>query len=48
MDQASGSVVLSWHGHRDTSRCFAIGQIGITVSPNVKSIFFIMFLFAVG
>jgi putative transport protein len=25
-----------------------IGQLGITVSPNVKSIFFIMFLFAVG
>jgi len=25
-----------------------IGQIGITVSPNVKSIFFLMFLFAVG
>ncbi len=25
-----------------------IGQLGIVVSPNVKSIFFIMFLFAVG
>ena len=25
-----------------------IGQLGITVSPNVKSMFFIMFLFAVG
>lgn len=25
-----------------------IGQLGITVSPNVKSIFFLMFLFAVG
>src|SRR5512144_1362733 len=25
-----------------------IGQIGITISPNVKSIFFLMFLFAVG
>jgi len=25
-----------------------IGQLGITVSPNVKSIFFIMFLFAIG
>lgn len=26
----------------------AIGQLGITVSPNVKSVFFLMFLFAVG
>jgi putative transport protein len=26
----------------------AIGQIGITISPHVKSIFFLMFLFAVG
>jgi putative transport protein len=26
----------------------AIGQLGITISPNVKSIFFLMFLFAVG
>jgi putative transport protein len=26
----------------------AIGQLGITISPNVKSAFFIMFLFAVG
>jgi len=25
-----------------------IGQIGITISPNVKSVFFLMFLFAVG
>src|SRR4051812_36430858 len=25
-----------------------IGQLGITVSPNVKSTFFLMFLFAVG
>jgi putative transport protein len=25
-----------------------IGQLGITISPNVKSIFFLMFLFAVG
>jgi putative transport protein len=25
-----------------------IGQLGITVSPNVKSVFFLMFLFAVG
>lgn len=25
-----------------------IGQIGITISPNVKSVFFIMFLFAIG
>ena len=26
----------------------AIGQLGITISPNVKSVFFLMFLFAVG
>src|SRR5579862_4010371 len=26
----------------------AIGQIGITISPNVKSVFFLLFLFAVG
>jgi putative transport protein len=26
----------------------AIGQMGITISPNVKSVFFLMFLFAVG
>lgn len=26
----------------------AIGQLGITVSPNVKSVFFLLFLFAVG
>ena len=26
----------------------AIGQIGITISPNVKAVFFIMFLFAIG
>src|SRR6266850_1466757 len=25
-----------------------IGQMGITISPNVKSVFFLMFLFAVG
>src|SRR5512139_1986291 len=25
-----------------------IGQIGITISPHVKSVFFLMFLFAVG
>src|SRR6187431_3180958 len=25
-----------------------IGQLGITISPNVKSVFFLMFLFAVG
>ena len=25
-----------------------IGQLGITVSPNVKAVFFLMFLFAVG
>src|ERR1700753_1363158 len=26
----------------------AIGQLGIVISPNVKSVFFLMFLFAVG
>jgi putative transport protein len=26
----------------------AIGQLGITISPNVKAVFFLMFLFAVG
>jgi putative transport protein len=26
----------------------AIGQLGITISPNVKSVFFLLFLFAVG
>ena len=26
----------------------AVGQLGITISPNVKSVFFLMFLFAVG
>ena len=26
----------------------AIGQLGITISPNVKSVFFLMFLFAIG
>src|SRR3984957_3480940 len=26
----------------------AIGQLGISISPNVKSVFFLMFLFAVG
>jgi putative transport protein len=26
----------------------AIGQLGLTISPNVKSVFFLMFLFAVG
>src|ERR1044072_7174499 len=25
-----------------------IGQLGITISPNVKAVFFLMFLFAVG
>ena len=25
-----------------------IGQLGITISPNVKSVFFLIFLFAVG
>src|SRR5215469_10690224 len=25
-----------------------VGQLGITISPNVKSVFFLMFLFAVG
>ena len=25
-----------------------IGQLGIAISPNVKSVFFLMFLFAVG
>ena len=33
---------------RRSSLAILIGQLGITISPNVKAVFFLMFLFAVG
>jgi hypothetical protein len=38
----------SRRGHSDPDCAVVTGQVGITISPNVMSILFLMFLFAVG
>ena len=47
---AASAIVASPSGRsrRHCSRRILIGQLGITISPSVKSVFFLIFLFAVG